>query len=218
MLNIGRVYRCAPRRARQAAAQAAERVARAVGGGRADLGDRHLHLAEAPQLDLEVGGRLGDATELHQGQQPPPARRQPAGRPRAATITAALTTASNQSSSCRRRWKSIRSSWLIGSPPRRSKSSAGRRHSTSWTPGGDQHVDDPGLGRLHDGHLAARAAEHVGALLVLGAHPHLEVADRQLDVSAVVAARLDHRCHFARPSRPCLRDVRRAHRCRLTPP
>ena len=63
-----------------------------------------------------------------------------------------------------------------------------------------------------------RAAEDVGALLVLGAHPHLEVADRQLDIAAVVAARLDHRCHV-RPALPARSQGRSScPRCRCPTP
>ena len=179
-----------------------------ISGGRANLGDRHLHLAEASQLDLQVGGCLGDPPELHQrqhcAQREGHRRDGPEQRDHGE-----VTTESNQPSSWRRRWKSMRSSWLIGSPTRGSKSSAGQLPLDERHPRGHQHVDDPTLGRLHHGHLAGRAAEHVAALVVLGADPHLEVVHGQLDISAVVTARLDHRCHVARPSRPFAWTVRR---------
>src|SRR5690554_311618 len=66
--------------------------------------------------------------------------------------------------------------------------------------GGDEEVDDAGLGGLHDRHPAGRAAEHVGAQLVHAADAHAQVAHAELDVSAVLAARLDDRRHGDRPT------------------
>ena len=79
------------------------------------------------------------------------------------------------------------------------------RHSTSGTPEATSRSTIRGSAGFTTAIWQLRAAEDVAALVVLGADPHLEVVHGQLHVAAVVAARLDHRCHFARPSRPFAR-------------
>ena len=69
------------------AAQAAGRGP-GIRGRRAHLGDGHLHLAEASQLDLQIGGRLGHPTELHQRQDALRARRRPAGTAQSSDVMA----------------------------------------------------------------------------------------------------------------------------------
>ena len=100
------------------------------------------------------------------------------------------------SSSASRSWKSRRSSWLIGLPERDSASSAGSRQVLRWTPGRDEQLDDPGLGRLHDRHPADGAPKGVRALVVVGADAHGHIGGRQLDVAAIRAAG-SNGCHPA---------------------
>ena len=90
------------------------------------------------------------------------------------------------------RWKSRRSSWEIGGPTgRSSRSSAGIVQVDQLDARGDEQVDDPGLGRLHDRHAAGRAAEEVRALVVLDADPHPHIGGRELDITALAAGRSD---------------------------
>jgi hypothetical protein len=39
-----------------------------IGVGASHLGDRYLHLAEAMELEADVGSRVGEATELYEGE------------------------------------------------------------------------------------------------------------------------------------------------------
>ena len=112
MLNIGGVYRWPPGQARRRP-RAVARASRSP----AHLGDGHLHLAEA--CSSSAGRRR--PRPCHGAARAPgrAGATRPAGRPRAATscrLSWAPGATSNQSSSWRRRWKSMRSSWVIGSP------------------------------------------------------------------------------------------------------
>src|SRR3546814_19654163 len=59
--------------------------------------------------------------------------------------------------------------------------------------GGDEHVDDAGIGRLHNRHAAARTPEHVAARVGVPVVAHPEAVHPPLHYSPVTPARLDAR-------------------------
>ena len=102
---------------------------------------------------------------------------------------------------------------MNSSPTRASDSSAGRCHTSRRTPEDTSRSTMRGAAALVTANATRRAAEGVGALPVVGAHPHDDVPGGQLDITAVGAAGPDGRHRHRSSSGGIRRTGPSASRC-----